>query len=154
MDEAGASKYLDGRFAEALTFYDQRSSLYKRWYRRLSVYVLFTSAALTAFVALAPPGICWRIASTLLSASIVVATGLLAHYKCHENWLSYRASWDALKREREFYKARVRDYASAQDPNTHFVECVETILSKEATDFYGRHLKSDDSPNPVKVQKK
>jgi hypothetical protein len=154
MDTAAIDKYLDGRFTVALEFYDNRAGMYKRWYRRLSVYVLIISAALTAFVALVPPDTIWRVASTALSASIVIATGLLTHYKCHENWLSYRATWDALRREREFYDARVHEYASASHPHALFVERVEVILAREATDFYARHLKSDESSNPAQASAK
>ena len=145
MDDNSIKEYIDGRFAKALVYYDKRAGMYKQWYRRLSVYVIAASAALTAFVALVPPEVGWRIASTVLSASIVVATGLIAHYKCHENWLSYRASWDALTREQEFHNARIHEYDSAGDPNALFVQRVEAILTKEAADFYARHLKRDEA---------
>jgi hypothetical protein len=148
VENNSVEQYLGDRLTKALAFYDERAGMYKRWYRRLSSYVIVISAALTAFVALVPPETGWRIASTALSASIVVATGLLAHYKCHENWLSYRATWDALIREREFFTARVKEYKSSEDANALFVERIESILSKEASDFYTRHVKAEEPQTP------
>lgn len=148
MNDEAFKIYIDGRFADALAFYDNRAKMYKKWYRALSVYVLFVSLGLTPFVSFAGSEEKWRIWAALFSASIAAATGLLAFYKCQENWLSYRASWDALKREREFHNAGINDYKSAADRNALFVERVELILTREGTDFYARHLKSDDQVKP------
>ncbi len=96
MDDAAIRKYLDDDYAKALAFYDDRAVVAKRWYRALTVYIVIISAILTPIIAFAPSTVHWRLASASLSSSIVVATGLLAHFKFHENWLAYRSAWDAL----------------------------------------------------------
>jgi len=117
------------------------------------VYVIVVSAGLAPFVSFAPPEAGWRLAAALLSVTIVVATGLLSHLKCHENWLSYRASWDALNRERQYFSAGVQDYKSCSDKNALFVERVEAILAREGADFYARHLKCDEPPKAAGKKK-
>jgi hypothetical protein len=144
VDDDSIKKYLADEYPKAVKFYDDRATSSKRCYRFLSVYLIVVSAGLTVFVAFAPKEVGWRIASSVLSASIVVATGLLAHFKCHENWLSYRGSWDALERERRTHEAGVGEYKSAPDKNALFVERVEAILAREGADFYARHAKGEE----------
>jgi hypothetical protein len=144
MDEPTIKKYLTEDFAKAVKFYDDRASTSKGWYRLLSVYLIVASAGLTIVIAIAPKEECWRIAALILSASIGVATGLLAHFKYHENWLSYRGSWDALERERRTHQAGIGDYKSAADKDVLFVERVEAILAREGADFYSRHAKGEE----------
>jgi len=144
MDDCVIKKYLSADFAKATQFYDDRACAAKRWYRGLSVCLIFVSAALTPVVALAPDEPCWRIISTVLSATIVVLTGLLAHLKSHENWLSYRGSWDALEKERRLYETGAGVYKEEADRNSLFVDRVEAILAREGVAFYTRHAKGED----------
>ena len=109
-------RYLTIEYAKAVRFYDTRAASSKLWYRGLSIYLISAAAILTPVVTLAPNSFCWRLLAAVLSTSIIVVTGLLAHLKSHENWLSYRASWDALERERRHYETRTGNYAHSQDP--------------------------------------
>jgi hypothetical protein len=144
MEETTIKNYLSSDFAKAVKFYDDRSKSSKRWYRFLSIYVIVVAAGLTALVSFAPSDQPWRILSAAVSATIVIATGLLSHFKCHENWLSYRNSWDALQRERRFYETSAGEYKKAGDKETLFVERIEAILARESAEFYSRHAKGDE----------
>lgn len=145
MDAAAISKYIDGPFAEALAFYDDRAIVAKRWYRTLTIYVVVVSAVLAPLIAFAPSDTGWRILSASLSASIVLATGLLGHLRSHENWLAFRSAWDALKRERRLFETSAGAYTGSVDPGRLFVDRVEAILGKEGADFYSRHAKGKDN---------
>jgi hypothetical protein len=144
MDDTAIKNYLAADYAKAVKFYDDRANSSRRWYRGLSIYLIAVSAGLTALIAFAPDTLHWRMISAVASATIVVATGLLAHFKCHENWLSYRGSWDALERERRFYETGSGAYKRVADKGVLFVERAEAILAKEGADFYARHAKSDE----------
>jgi len=143
MDEAAIRKYLAEDYAKACKFYDDRARTSKLAYRALSIYLIVASAVLTPIVAFAPAQECWRITAAVLATTLVVATGLLAHLKSHENWLSYRASWDALERERRFFETGTGPYGSVPDKSSLFVERVETVLTKEGADFYARHASAE-----------
>lgn len=144
MDADLFKKYLAEEFSKAVTFYDHRATQAKWWYRILSVYLIVCSAALTIVIAIAPKEEYWRITALILSASIGIATAFLSHFKFHENWLSYRGSWDALERERRTYEAGVGDYKLAADKSMLFLERVEAILAREGADFYARHAKGEE----------
>ena len=143
MDQTTIQKYLNVEYPKALEFYDARSKKAKLTYRILSIYLIVISALLTTLVAFAPDEVGWKILSSLLSATIVISTSLLAHLKCHENWLSYRSSWDSLERERRSYETRVGVYRDTEDPESVFVERIEALLAKEGADFYSRHATKD-----------
>ncbi len=143
MDEAAIKKYLAEDFPKAVKFYDDRACSSKRLYRALSIYLIGASAVLTPLVALVPDQEFWRIMTAALSATLVVATGMLAHLKSHENWLSYRASWDALERERRLFETGSGPYHSFPDKASLFVERVEAVLTKEGTDFFARHASGE-----------
>src|SRR5712692_2427531 len=144
MEELVIKKYLAEDYAKALRFYDVRAQTSKRWYRGLSVYLIGVSALLTPLVAVLPNNAYWKIIAAALSATIVVSSALLAHLKCHENWLSYRGSWDALERERRLFETGTGPYKSASDKGVLFVEQVEAILAKEGADFYARQAKREE----------
>lgn len=146
MNPEHIQKYIDVDYARAIKFYDDRANSTKLTYRILSIYIITISALLTPLVAFAPDELLWRIVTALLTATIVIATGLLAHLKSHENWLTYRSSWDSLEREKRFFETRSGKYKDAEDPNVLFVEQIETIIAKEGSDFYSRHaVKGKDS---------
>lgn len=144
MDNNVLQKYITEDYAKAAEFYDKRACVAKRWYRVLSISLIVVSAVLTPVVALAPDELRWRAVETILSATIVIFTGLLAHLKSHENWLSYRGSWDALERERRQYQTSTGAYAGTADKGSLFVDRVEAILAREGADFYARHAKGED----------
>lgn len=153
MKDAGADNYLNGRFAEALDFYDARAMWNKKWYRRLSLYIIVVSGGLSPLVAFGAPVAHWRALAAVLSASIVVVSAVLGHFKFHENWLSFRGSWDALQREREHYKAHAGDYRRASDPDALFVERVEALLARESAEFFLRHEPRAEQPKPIEKPK-
>ena len=154
MDESAINKYLAEDYAKALKFYDDRARLSKWVYRTFSIYLIVASAVLTLLVALDPDHEGWQVIAAAISATLVIATGILAHLKSHENWLSYRASWDALERERRLFETASDAYNSAPDRAALFVERVEAILAKEGADFFARHASAEqpgtspDKPTP------
>jgi Protein of unknown function (DUF4231) len=141
MDEI--TTYLEKDFAEAVRFYDQGAKKAKRSFRLFSLYVILVSAGLTLVVTLGPQGDGWRVLAGVLSASISVATACLAQFKYQDNWLCYRGTWDALKRELRLFKAGAGDYKNAANKNSRFVERVEAIQSKETAEFYARHTQGE-----------
>ena len=151
MDETAINKYLAEDYANALEFYDDRARSSKRLYRTFSIYLIVASAVLTPLVALVPDQGYWRAITAAISATLVIATGMLAHLKSHENWLAYRASWDALERERRLYETGSGAYRSAPDRAALFVERVEAILTKEGAEFFARHASAEQpSTSPAK----
>jgi hypothetical protein len=146
------AKYLKNEYPAAAKFYDDRAVGAKRWYRFLSIYLITMSAALTVVTGLSFAGEFWKVAVPIASATIGIAAALLAHFKFHENWLSYRATWDALERERRYFEAGTEKYYGQSNPGDIFVSQVEAIRAQEADDFYARHRKTDEHSNVTSIE--
>jgi hypothetical protein len=136
-------KYLKDRYEKLVEFYDKRAQQNKLGYRVCSVFIIFMSAILVPLIGtgalLKHPMV-----GGFLSASVVIATALTSYYQFNENWLSYRRSWDALKREPYLRDAGVGEYADALDRNRLFVQRVEAIASDEGAEWYGRHIRQQE----------
>jgi len=62
---------------------------------------------------------------------IAAASGVLALYKFQDNWVEYRGTAEALKREKYLFLTRTSPY-DVPDPFHMLVERVEGLLSKES----------------------
>src|SRR5215467_10435761 len=114
------TNYLGTRFKKLIEYYDKRSKQDKRWHRVCSVLIIAVSGTLAPLIS---TGVLTnhKITGGLLSASIVIVTAISAHFQFNENWLAYRATWDALEREPHLRAAQIGEYADAPDRNSLFV---------------------------------
>ncbi len=136
-------EYRDNRFHSALGFYDRRARQNKFWYVAMSVFVVVASASVAVLTRVEEPP--WRTMSTILATSVTIVAAILGLFQFQQNWLSYRATWDALQREPHLRIAGLGEYQSATDRNALFVERVESLLAKEGADWLARHShKKDD----------
>lgn len=143
MTDEEYEKYLGTRYNQLVGFYDKRAQQNKLGYRICSVFIIAVSGILAPLIA---TGVLLRcpILGGFLSASVVIATAIGSLFQFNENWLSYRRTWDTLRREPHLRDARVADYANAADRNGLFVERVETIASDEGTDWFSRHVRRNE----------
>jgi len=84
---------------------------------------------------------------SILGAAIVILEGCLGIFNCHENWINYRSTAETLKKEGEFYKAQIGEYATADDPAKLFVERVEALVSREHT-FWRTNARPSEKQGP------
>jgi hypothetical protein len=147
------NQYLSGRYKEMLDFYDKRAKQNKKWYCYCSVYIISMAGLLAPIMTIDLGG--WRYSVAFASASIAIASGLLAFFKFQENWLRYRSRWDCLKREPHLHKAKIGPYKDSAETNKLFVERVEGIFAKEGAEWLSKHLYEDevkkDKPTSSKV---
>jgi hypothetical protein len=139
-------KYLTTRYDQLVAFYDKRAQQNKLGHRVCSVFIICVSGILAPLIA---TGVLLRhpILGGFLSASVVIATAISSNFQFNENWLSYRKTWDTLRREPHLRDARAADYGNAADRNRFFVERVEAIASDEGTDWLSRHLRQQEHPS-------
>ena len=114
-----------------------RKSAECQWrYKRLKV-VQIIMAALIPFVAgLSLSGEFGGIATGpfltgALGVLVVVLEGVQNTFSFHENWITYRATSEALKSEKVIYQAGAGAYADAAHPDRLLAENVEAILKGE-----------------------
>ncbi len=138
-------QYRDTRYKEALEYYDDRAKRCQRGYHFLSVYVLGISVAISPILTLdvfdvTIFGLSGRVLAAILSPTVALTAGILAHFKLHENWLSYRSMWDALKHEEHFRNSRTFEYGKVEDRNKLFVERTEMLISSEGQEWLCRQM--------------
>lgn len=84
-----------------------------------------------------------RVLVVILSPAVALAAGILACFKLHENWLSYRLTWEALKYEEHFQNLQIFEYEKADDRNKLFVERVEMLIFNEEQEWLCRQMKKE-----------
>jgi hypothetical protein len=135
--------YLNDRYETLLSFYDKRARANKGGYRVCSVFIIAMSGILAPLIGtgalLKHPTL-----GAFMSASVVIATAITSYFQFNENWLSYRRTWDVLKREPYLRDAVAGDYSAAVDRNVLFVERVESIASDEGAEWYRRHVRQQE----------
>lgn len=72
--------------------------------------------------------------TAIIAASIVVAEGAQQLYQWQSNWLRYRLTAEALKREKHLYLTHSGPYRSG-NRRTLLAERVEAIVAAENTDW-------------------
>ena len=82
--------------------------------------------------------------SSVLSSVIVVVTAFLQMEKYFENWILYRTTTEALKREKILYENNAGEYATLNEveKNRTLVERVEAMLSSENAKFFALQQQS------------
>jgi hypothetical protein len=145
MTDEEYKKYVDTRFKKLTGYYDKRSQQNKRLHRICSVLIIGISGTLAPLIS---TGVLsnHRITGGLLSAGIVIVTAVSAHFQFNENWLAYRATWDALEREPHLREAGIGEYADASDRNSLFVQRVEEMVSEQGSEWLSRHRRLQDRP--------
>lgn len=140
MTDQDFSSYCNGRYASVMGYYDSRAKKNQIAHRFSSIYVLIVSVAITPILTAGIfPKEVGTIIAAILAPTVAIVTGISAHYQFHENWLSYRATWDAFRHERYWRDAQVDEYRNVEDRNSLFVERVEALISQEGADWLKRH---------------
>jgi hypothetical protein len=85
-----------------------------------------------------------RIITSIVSALIVVVTGLTQLEKYQENWILYRTSAELLKKEKYFFENNAGEYSDLDEKerNKLLVERVESIVSAETSKYFTIHQPS------------
>jgi hypothetical protein len=115
------------RLTDQLRWYEDRSKSSRRWYQWLKVVQIVIAAAIPVSAA---AGASAPVAGAL-GAVIVVLEGLQQLFQFHQNWIGYRATSEALKREKHLYLALAGAYADAPRSDAVLAERVEALVMQE-----------------------
>jgi hypothetical protein len=117
------------RLEDQIGWYDRKSSLNQRIFRRIKITEIL-AAALIPFVSV------FRMqfvsyATAGLGVLITVLEGMLHLNQYQQNWINYRSTCEELKHEKYVYLGHAGPYASANDPHALLAERVESLVSQE-----------------------
>jgi hypothetical protein len=115
------------RLQEQLGWYDRKSARHKAWFQQLKVGQIVIAASIPVAVA---AGASAPVAGAM-GAAIVVVESLQQLFQFQQNWITYRATAEALKHEKFLYSSMAGPYAGAQRPQALLAERVEGLVSQE-----------------------
>lgn len=141
--------YIEQRVEEQLAWFEKKSGLNQARYKRLRLVAIVLSALIPLLVGFISDDLDWlKIATGAAGVLIAIAEGLLSLYKYQENWIQYRSTAEALKRESFFYKTSSGEYRKAKDPFPLFVERIEAIIEGDTRNWQ-QYISKDDSSSVV-----
>jgi hypothetical protein len=126
-----AEEYLVERLDEQYEWLSRKSSWNQRWYRRLRAAEICLAGSVPVLAAYARSSAGAQLAAGLAGALTAIVAGSTGLWKHQELWVQYRATAEALKREKMLYLTRTSPY---DEPDTAFsvlVERVESALGSE-----------------------
>jgi hypothetical protein len=135
-------EYLNQRLEDQRQWHSKEASRNKKWYHRIEIIALVAGGLIPVLnVINAIPEQWLRGISAALAALAVTVAGVSKLYKFQENWLSFRALDEALKREKELYLNAVGEYGvgTAHQRRTLLVGRVEDLLSGTTSQFLALH---------------
>ena len=138
--------YVNTRLAEQLEWYSKKASQNKSRFHSLQIIIIIIGATipLVNLVDFAPTEI--RVISAILGSVIVGISGILQLKKYHENWIMYRSTEEAIKKEKYTYEQNAGDYSGLkeEEKKKRLVENVEAIISNQNVTFFITHNKGPE----------
>jgi hypothetical protein len=134
------------RIQEQIDWYDKKSGIYQKRYKRIKIIEIIAAALVPFLSALhfSDPTVLFPFTSlrfatvvgtltAMLGVLITILEGVLQLEQYQKNWVTYRATCEALIHEKFTYIAGAGVYAAAASTNPHalLVERAETIGSQE-----------------------
>lgn len=123
-------EYLSERLDDQLAYYDRQSQKNQRAYKRTKL-IKIVAASLIPLLAGsmgAVPFIEWVVGA--LGLLIAVCEGLSSLHKYQENWLQYRATAEALTKERFLFLTKSKPYTDNRAYHI-LVQRIEGLLAEE-----------------------
>jgi Protein of unknown function (DUF4231) len=115
------------RLDDQIAWYDRKSRYSQRLYKTLK----FATVALAAVVPLAAALKASAWVTGALGVLIILVEAVQQMNQYHHNWISYRATCEALRHEKYLFAATAGPYASAEVPVRLLAERIESLVSQE-----------------------
>jgi len=123
------------RLEDQLRWYDRKSSVAQRAYKRVKVAQLVLAAGVPVAVASSAPDVF----TAMLGGLVVVLEGVQQLYQWQTNWVLYRSTHESLAHERFLFLAGAGPY-SGPERRRVLAERIEGLVSQEHAKWTeGRH---------------
>ena len=124
------NEYLEKRVHDQINWMELKSKKAQQRYKGLKLAEIIAAALIPTVAGIPPLHGYLPIISGLLGFGIVVINGVQQLQRYHENWLAYRSSSEALKREQILFEAGTSPY-KGEEAYEKFVQNFEAILADE-----------------------
>ena len=136
MNAEDFARYVEERYLNQCQWYDGEATRNKRRYYAYQTLIVGCSAVATMAVA---AGVYWpeagwvRLVALGMTVSVSALVSLQKVFRHQEQWLEYRTTAEALKKEKPMYDARIGEYEHAESAERLFVSRVESWISTQNT---------------------
>jgi hypothetical protein len=117
------------RLEDQINWYDRKSSLNQRIFRRIKITEILAAALIPFVSVFRMQFVSYTTAG--LGVLITVLEGMLHLNQYQQNWINYRSTCEELKHEKYVYLGNAGPYASVNDPHALLAERVESLVSQE-----------------------
>jgi hypothetical protein len=118
-----------GRLEEEIDWYDRKSLVNQRMFRRIKMVEIVAAAFIPFLTAFDRPEVRW--ATGGLGMLITVLEGMLHLNQYQQNWVAYRSTCESLKHEKYTYLGKASPYADVENPHVLLTERIESLVSQE-----------------------
>lgn|SRR6185312_3765350 len=119
------------RLEDQIAWYDGKSSSNQKTFRHIKVAEIVAAALIPFLTPLRMSGFEFKYVVGLLGVVITALEGLLHLNQYQQNWITYRATCEALKHEKFLYLGKAGPYATATDAHALLAERTESLVSQE-----------------------
>ena len=117
------------RLEDQISWYDRKSLLNQRYFKRIKMIEIAAAALIPLLSAAHAPYMAWVIGG--LGALITLLEGMLHLNQYQQNWIAYRSTCESLKHEKYTYLGKASPYAGSPDPHALLAERIESLVSQE-----------------------
>lgn len=135
------SNYLSDRLENQIAWYSKKATNNKFRFHFLQMMILIIGAAIPIVNIIDFAPFETRIISSILGSITVTITGIIQLKKYHENWMMYRSTEEALKKEKHTYQNEVGEYSglTPEERLKRLVENVESMISNQNVVYFVTH---------------
>ncbi len=143
MSRIDTPTYLKERFEPKYEFFETQAKRHRRLYLRIRLAEIVFAALIPLKVAFIPhETILFKVLVGGFAVLVTIMGGLLLLNRYQEKWITFRATADAMQREKYLFMARRGIYKN-EEAEGMFVERVEEIFSKEEHQWQGLVLNTE-----------
>jgi hypothetical protein len=129
------------RLVDQLGWYERNAKKNQQSYKALKLLQIILGA-LVPVVAAADGS---RVVLAALGAGVVVIEAIQQLFQFHRNWIAYRSTAEALKREQHLFEVGGGDYAGP-DRKVVLAERLEAIISRETGEWASLETSAQKKP--------
>ncbi len=142
-----AETYIQDRVDDQISWYSRKSGICQKRYKRLKIITLVFSVTIPFLTGLVDEVTAMKYIIGAMGVVIAAVEGIQSLYKYKDNWLQYRLTSEALKREKLLYQTLSGEYAEASDPFKTFVQRAEQIMAGEQSQWKDYIAKEEQNPS-------
>lgn len=142
---ATTPNYSADRVDDQIKWYSEKATENKSRYHNLQIIMIIIASAIPVINVIDFAPIETRIISSIMGAVIVGIIGIVQLKKYHENWIMYRSTEEALKKEKHTFENDAAEYTGLplDEKKRRLVENVESIISNQNVVFFILHRRNN-----------